>query len=93
MGKVPAKVNKSLILHAPHVIHAPLNSDNSAEHKYTKQVLADFLGWTSSDGKRADPNFAFQTAFRALELIEQGYIEPKHIQGKKRDEGFGVSMI
>ena len=95
LGKVPRDCPKSKILYAPLVSNVGSQNENEPQRQYTKHMLAKFLGWTKSDGKERalKPNFAFQTAFRALELIEQGYIEPKHIQGKKREEGFGVSMI
>lgn len=64
LGKVPAKTRDNYILYAPYV---NAQNENNGSHPYTKSMLAQFLGWTQRE--RKTPSFAFETAFRALELL------------------------
>lgn len=53
--------------------------------KYTKATVATFLGWTvDSDHGTKRPNFACETAFRALDMIEAGIISEDDVRGLTR---------
>jgi hypothetical protein len=61
---------------------------NSAKF-YTRGSIAQFLGWTKRSGDRLEPNFACETAFRALNMINAEFLEEsdlKHLSRKQMAE-------
>lgn len=52
---------------------------------YTKASVAEFLGWTSKANENGlRPNFACETAFKALDMIDAGYLTEAEIKGLMR---------
>jgi hypothetical protein len=76
LGKISSNTPAKYILNAPSTLEGvgPQNKDE-APLPYTMLQLAKFLRWTKKAEDKTGgekPSFAFQTAFRALHLIERG---------------------
>lgn len=56
----------------------PLTGDKH----YTVESIAQFLGWSKSDGR---PNHACNVAFQMLDAFELGIVSRKELRGVKRD--------
>lgn len=56
----------------------PLTGDKH----YTVESVAQFLGWSKSDGR---PNHACKVAFEMLDAFELGIVSRKELRGVKRD--------
>jgi flagellar biosynthesis GTPase FlhF len=61
--------------------HVRLASD---EHRYTRDSVATFLGWTKKDNNGVRPNAACESAFDALDLIGEGLLPEKELKGLSR---------
>lgn len=60
---------------------------SSGTGPYTQAMVAEFLGWTRkahADGLR--PNYACETAFRALDIIDAGFLEEADCKGLTRKQ-------
>ncbi len=52
---------------------------------YTKSSIAEFLGWTSKQtAGTLKPNYACDTAFRALDMIDKGFLQESFLKGLTR---------
>lgn len=51
---------------------------------YTQATVAEFLGWTRKSGKDTRPNYACEQAFRALDMIDAGFIRERDLKGLGR---------
>ncbi len=54
---------------------------------YTRATVAEFLGWTrkhENNGLR--PDFKCEGAFKALDMIEKGFLEESSLKGLTRDQ-------
>jgi hypothetical protein len=65
------RTNASHIRNAPYFTHAADAPPARAQHPYTAQTVAKFLGWVKSDGEAQS---RVRDALAALELIEAGLI-------------------
>lgn len=75
---VPAKTPKDSIRHVP---------KSSLEHPFTKATVASFLGWTTQGSHgTTQPNFACETAFRALDMIDAGFLREADLKGLSRSQ-------
>lgn len=75
LPKIPVKTPAS---HVRYVRQA------AAQHPFTKNTVAQFLGWTRSRGK--EPNNACDCAFNAIDMIDQGFIKESDLRGLKREQ-------
>lgn len=74
---VPSKTPKTQVRH----VH--LGSD---AHPYTKTNIAEFLGWTKKNRDGDTPNFACETAFRAIDMIDAGFLSESDLRGLTRSQ-------
>jgi hypothetical protein len=72
---IDPKTNTTIIRYAPGFGCAVAAT---AHYPYTKESLAKFLG--EVDG-RHEPTIAFRTAFTSLELITEGFLDEKTLEG------------
>ena len=78
LPKVPAKTRKDQIRDVSHGV---------GTHQYTIGTIALFLGWTREhDGDRLQPNYACETAFKALDMIDAGRLREADLKGLKRSQ-------
>ncbi len=59
----------------------------TGSHLYTRATIAEFLGWTrkaENGGIRA--NYACETAFKALDMIDAGFLGEADLKGLKRTQ-------
>jgi hypothetical protein len=75
LPEVPVKTNKEDIRHA---------GPDQTSITYTATTVACFLGWTKKNGNHIRPNFACETAFKALDLIDAGFLSTGDMKGLKR---------
>lgn len=64
---------------AKHIRHV---QQTAVERPYTRLTVAAFLGWTRADGEL--PNYACEVAFKALDLIDAGFLKEKDLRGLNR---------
>jgi ParB/RepB/Spo0J family partition protein len=74
---VPAKSRTDMIRYV---------SADSRTHSYTKGTVAEFLGWTAKHGDGIQPNNAAETAFKALDMIERGFLKEDTLRGLTREQ-------
>lgn len=66
-----------------HVRHAPRTS---GEHPYTVASVAEFLGWTKSNGsKGTQPNQACTVAFQMIDAFDLGIVNRNELRGVSRE--------
>jgi ParB-like chromosome segregation protein Spo0J len=58
----------------------------SGLRSYTKATVAEFLGWTRKHASGLRPNFACETAFRAIDAIDRGFLHEDNLKGLSRSD-------
>ncbi len=56
---------------------------------YNQSTVASFLGWTRKHkGSKGtvQPNYACETAFKAIEMLDKGFLEESYLKGLKRSQ-------
>lgn len=79
--ELPAVADRTPEKHVRHVAMGEL------QHPYTKATVAEFLGWTNSrsNSDTLQPNHACETAFRAIDMIDAGFIRESDLRGLQRE--------
>jgi len=81
---VESKTSKNSVRCAPSFVRC---SAPSAEHQYTAQTVAQFLGWTQPGG---DASGKVKDAIAALELIEEGVLDEEVFNGLSSKQAHAV---
>ena len=58
---------------------------------YSQYTVASFLKWTKKKGSRNVPNARFQTAWKSLELIEEGVLKDSDFKGLSRNQALATN--
>jgi hypothetical protein len=78
LPKIPSKANESKLRYA---------CQDSGTHPYTESTVAEFLGWTrKAHGDGLRPNYACETAFKALDMIDDEFLAEVDLKGLKRSQ-------
>jgi hypothetical protein len=72
LSAVPAKTPRDAIRHV---------ARDAVQHPYTIVGVASFLGWTRKRHDGVQPNFACETAFKAIDMMEAGFLKPSDLKG------------
>ncbi len=75
---VPSKTPQSQIRHAPSFVPGADVPRARAEHSYTVQTLAQYIGWLKPSG---DPQEKVYSALTALQFIEEGLLKESDFEG------------
>ena len=88
MKKPPAKVQKSNLRCAPGFRRGCCADD--AQHKYTEQTIADFLGWKKPNGQASA---RVRNALQALEAVERDVVDSQDVRGMGSSAAKHISGI
>lgn len=87
LPKVPKDTRKDAIRDVSYEIEIRDVSHEIGTRSYTTLTVATFLGWTRKHrGDYLQPNYACETAFKALDMIDAGYLTEADLKGLKRSQ-------
>ena len=75
LPKVPRDTPKQHVRRLPHA---------TGERSYTISTVAAFLGWTRRHKSDLQPNYACETAFKAIDMIDAGFLSESDLKGLRR---------